>query len=189
MKRMGLMVAGLLVFATGSALAAVEATPTELACADFKPTAEAAQRFADLKGACEAIVEIDGRLYAKVRAVVRRASSSSVTLNLPATDHTFTLQPRAEGRVLVGNQKLRPRDLQRGQEISIHIPIDRFAEPNIEEVALVQDDTTSVVTHEVQEEEEAPAVLPTTASPLPLLALGGGLLLLFGAALRRRRGT
>jgi hypothetical protein len=165
------------------AYGAVESTPTELACRDFKPTAEAAQRFADLKGACEAVVEINGRLYAKVKAVVRRASSSAVTLNLPATDHTFTVNPKSDARILVGNDKLRPGDLVRGQEISIYLPIDRFAEPDINEVELVQEDTTALVPHQVAVAEE-PA-LPTTASALPLVAFVGAMLLVLGGVARR----
>ena len=47
---------------------------SELACEDFKPSPEAQARFPDLKGACEAIVERDGELYAKFTAIVRRAS-------------------------------------------------------------------------------------------------------------------
>jgi len=184
MKPILLLAVGMLVGATQTALA-VEATPTDLSCADFKPTAEATERFADLRGACESVVEIDGRLYAKVRAVVRRASMSGVTLNLPATDHTFTVKPRPEGRVLIGNQKVRPRDLERGQEISIHLPIDRFAEPNITEVALVQDDTTALVAHDVEVE----AALPTTASPVPLIAFLGVVLLLMGRLVRRSNQT
>jgi len=183
MKRLKYLVIGLALAAMQPAVAAVEPTPSELTCADFKPTPEAAQRFADLKGACEAIVEIDGRLYAQVRAVVRKASSSSVTLNLPVTDHTFTVNPKTDARVLIGSKKVRPGDLARGQEISIYLPIDRFGDPNIQEVALVTEDTASVVTHEVVE-EETPA-LPTTASPLPLIALIGLGLLLLGGMTRR----
>jgi len=186
MKRLKFLIIGLAVGVMQPALAAVDATATELTCADFKPTAEAAQRFADLKGACESIVDIGGRLYAKVRAVVRKASSSSVTLNLPATDHTFTVNPKTDARVLVGSQKVRPGDLARGQEISIYLPVDRFAEPNIQEIALVTEDTASVVTYDVVE-EKTPA-LPTTASPLPLIAvIGVGLLALGGMTRRLNR--
>jgi len=183
MKQLKFLILGLALGALQPAFAATEATASELTCADFKPTAEAAQRFADLKGACEKIVTIDDRLYAKVRAIVRKASSSSVTLNLPATDHTFTVNPKTDARVLIGDKKVRPADLARGQEISIYLPIDRFAEPNIQEIALVTEDTASVVTYDVVE-EKTPA-LPTTASPLPLIALIGVGLLALGGMTRR----
>src|SRR4029450_6767579 len=74
-------------------------TPTTHSCSDFKPTPEAAARFAELKGACESIVDINGRTFAKVTAIVRRATPNSVTLNIPATDNTFTLKPDPSRRV------------------------------------------------------------------------------------------
>ena len=160
-------------------------TPTTMACSDFKPTPEAAARFADLRGACESIVEIDGRTYAKVRAVVRRASSSSVTLNIPATDHTFSLKPDPDRRVMIGNQRVRPRDLTRGQEINIYLPTDTFAEPNVTEVAMVEEENVVPETVIATVEAEPEPALPTTASNLPALLLLGVGLLIGGAVLRR----
>ena len=155
---------------------------TALTCSDFNPTPEALERFKDLKGACEAVVERNGELYGRFKAVVRRASGRSVTLYLPATDHTFRVQPDSEMRVLMGGKKVRPRDLQRGDEIRIYLSTTAFSTPDIEEITLVTE-TEAVVTHPVVPE---PA-LPTTASPWPNLALISLGLLAFGYALRRFR--
>lgn len=183
MKIIKIMIAGLGLLAF-SALAQDPATspavPTEMACEDFTPTTEAQERFAELEGACEAIVERAGVLYAKTTAIVRRVTAGSVRLYLPATDHTFTIRPGSDAYVLVAGQKTRPRDLVRGQEIRIYVSVEEFGQPVIEEIALVTE-TDEIVVHVA----EAVSALPTTASVLPALGLAGGLLL-FGAGLIRR---
>ncbi len=153
-----------------------EATPTALTCNDFVPTQAALERFPDLVGGCEAVVERNDELYGLFRAIVRRPGSRSVTLYLPATDHTFSVTPEDGARVLIGGRKVRPRDLQRGQEIRIYLAARAFSTPDIEEVALVTDSEV-IVEHRVV----AAAALPTTASPWPLLGLAS--LTLFGAGL------
>jgi hypothetical protein len=159
-----------------------DSTPTALSCVDFRPTEEALARFPNLIGACEAVVERDGQLYGKFRAVVRRASGRSVTLYLPATDHTFTVEPQPDARVLIGNRKVRPRDLQRGDEISINLAAQAFSTPDIDEVTLVTEAELMV------EHPAAPAAaLPATASPLPLALLASLALLGLGSGLRLRQ--
>lgn len=155
---------------------------TALSCNDFRPTNEAIERFPDLLGACEGIVERDGELYAKFRAVVRRVWGNNVTLYLPATKKTFTAKPDSEARVLIEGRKTRVRDLVRGQEIRIYLAVNEFAKPDIQEVAFVteQDVVVDVVI------EEVPA-LPTTASPWPAVAAGGLMLLGIAYLMRRRR--
>ena len=159
---------------------AQDGTPTALTCQDFRPTAEALERFPDLLGACEAVVEMNGGLYGQFRAVVRRASSRSVTLYLPATDHTFKVDPKSDARVLIGKRKVRPRDLQRGQEIRIYLSASQFARPNVEEVAMVTESEV-IIPHRV----ETVAALPTTASNWPAFGLASLVLLGTGFALRR----
>ncbi len=170
----------LLPFAAGNALA--ESTPTALSCSDFKPTQEALDRFPDLLGACQAVVERDGQLYGQFPAVVRRSSMSSVTLYLPVSDHTFTIRPDSDARVLIGGRKYRARELSRGQEVNIYLLASAFATPNVEEVALVTESDV-MITHEA-----APAAaLPTTASPWPTVGAASVLLLAIGWVIRRRR--
>lgn len=156
--------------------------PSALTCADFVPTQEALDRFPNLRGACEAIVERDGELFARFTAVVRRVSGNNVTLYLPATDNTFRVRPDSSLRVLMGGRKMRPRDLVRGQEIGIYLPTRQFARPNIEEVAFVTE--ADIIVNVPVEKVEA---LPTTGSLVPAMLASG--LLLLGAAfvLRRRR--
>jgi hypothetical protein len=159
-----------------------EAIPTALTCDDFVATQEALDRFPDLEGACEAVVERDGELYGLFRAVVRRAGSRTVTLYLPVTDHTFRVEPQDGARVLIDGRKVRPRDLQRGQEIRVYLAARSFSTPDIEEVTFVTDSEV-LIEHPV-----VPAsALPTTASILPALALASLTLLGVGLVLRRFR--
>ncbi len=155
---------------------------TALSCDDFRPTSEALERYPDLVGACEGIVDRDGELYAKFTAVVRRAAGNSVTLYLPATDHTFRANPDSSARVLLDGRKTRVRDLVRGQEVRIYLPVSEFGRPNIQEFAFVTEE--DIIVNIAVERVEA---LPTTASVVPLVAVAGLLLLGLGAVLRRRR--
>ncbi|MGI9328808.1 MAG: hypothetical protein ACR2PZ_26570 [Pseudomonadales bacterium] len=179
MKKLSLLAIYLL---SSVSIAQAATTDSALSCTDFVPTDEALQRFPDLIGACESVVERDGELYGKFRAIVRRAGSRTVTLYLPATDHTFTVEPQSGARVLVGNQKVRPRDLTRGSEVRIYLASRAFATPDIEEISLVTD-TEAVITHPVV----TTRALPTTASVLPGIALSSAMLLVAGFGLRRIR--
>jgi len=143
---------------------AVDPVKTETTCADlgdkYAVTAEAKERFADLAGTCEGIYMINGAEYARAQAVVRRVMGNSVRLYMPATDHTFDVTADSDGRVWIGNRKVRPRDLNRGDEIGIYLSVAAFTEERVTEVALVTEDDHSeeVVTVEVEEV----AALPTT---------------------------
>jgi uncharacterized protein (TIGR03382 family) len=163
---------------------AEEPVTTALSCDDFKPTPEALERFQNLEGACEAVVERNGELYGQFKAVVRRASSRSVVLYLPATDHTFTVNPKSDARVLLGGKKVRTRNLARGQEIQIYLRVASFSTPDIQEIILVSDSEVMI-----QHMVTPVAALPTTASPWPTVALASVMLLGLGWLIRRRRLT
>ena len=110
---------------------------TGLSCKDFIPTQEARERFPDLAGACEGVVERDGKLYGLFRAEVRRVRGNKVTLHLPATDHTFTVRPESSTRVLIDGRKVRPSDLLPRQEIRIYLSASEFSTPDVQEIAFV----------------------------------------------------
>jgi hypothetical protein len=153
-----------------------------LTCDDFRPTPEALERFPNLAGACEAIIERDGELYGLFRADVRRVRGNNVTLHLPATGKTFVVRPDASHRVIADGQKTRARNLSRGQEIRIYLPVSEFAKPDVEEIAFTTEEDFII---EVEIEEVA--ALPTTASIWPTVAFAGLFLLGAGYLLRRRR--
>ena len=143
---------------------AVDPVKSETTCAEvgekYAVTAEAKERFADLMGTCEGIYEINGAMYARTQAIVRRVMGRTVRLYLPATDHTFDVTSQSDGRVWIGARKVRPRDLNRGDEIGIYLALDKFTEERVTEIALVTEDSSAdeVVTVEVVEV----AALPTT---------------------------
>lgn len=175
--RLLLIIGALLTTATAAAQ-----EPSALSCSDFRPTNEAIDRYPNLIGACEAIVERNGELYGLFRADVRRVRGNNVTLHLPATGKTFVVRPDASHRVFAGGQKMRARNLSRGQEIRIYLPIREFAMPDVDEIAFVTEEEFIV-----EVEIENVDALPTTASPWPTVAFGGLLLLGTGYLLRRRR--
>jgi hypothetical protein len=163
---------------------AANAAPTSMSCSDFKPTPEAQARFAELKGACEEIVAMNGHYYAKVSAVVRKVQGNTVTLNITKTNNTVTMTPNSDLRVLVAGSKTRPRDLKKGQEIHIYLSTEEFSQPMITDVALVQDQGDGEPVAVPVEQAKA---LPTTASLLPTVAISGLALLLVGLLMQRRK--
>jgi hypothetical protein len=143
---------------------AVEPVRSETTCDQlgekYEVTEEAKERFADLAGSCEGVYEIDGNLYVRSAAVVRRVMNKKVRLFIPATSHTFEVETQSDGRVWVGNRKLRVRDLNRGDEIGIYLSVAKFAEEKVDEIAFATPD------EHVEEIIVAPVVevvaLPTT---------------------------
>jgi len=156
-------------FSAASAYAAVDPVKSETTCAEigekYAVTAEAKERFADLEGTCEGIYVINDHEYARASAIVRQVRGSKVRLYLPATDHTFDVTAGPDGRVWIGNRKVSPRDLQRGDEIGIYLSVDKFTEEKVTEITMLTDDaseesseTVMVETVEIVEVE----ALPTT---------------------------
>jgi hypothetical protein len=143
---------------------AVDPVRSEITCDQvgdkYEPTAEAKERFADLTGACEGVYEINGKLYVRSQAVIRQKWGNKVRLYLPATDHTFELEAKSDGRVWVGGRKMRVRDMNRGDEIGIYLSVDKFAEEKVDEIAFVtpEEHAEEIVVVEVVVVE----ALPTT---------------------------
>ena len=143
---------------------AVEPVRSETTCAElgdkYEATAEAKERFADLAGSCDGVYEINGKTYVRSAAVVRQIRGSKVRLYLPATDHTFEVSAQSDGRVLVGNRKMRVRDLNRGDEIGIYLSVDKFAEEKVDEIAFATEEehVEEIMVAPVEEIE----ALPTT---------------------------
>jgi hypothetical protein len=143
---------------------AVDPVKSEITCAElgdkYEATAEATERFADLAGACDGVYEINGSLYVRSGAVIRQKRGGKVRLYLPATNHTFEVPVQSDGRVWVGNRKMRVRDLNRGDEIGIYLSVDKFAEEKVDEIAFAtpEEHVEEIVVVEIVEVE----ALPTT---------------------------
>lgn len=131
--------------------------------AKFQATPEAQERFQNFKGSCMGVYEVNGGLYAMTEAVVRSASSSKVTLYLPANDKTFDVQPKPEARAIVNGKKVRARDLKRGDKLNIYLSVDKFAtEKQLPQVSFATDDTSTESLVEAPISEPSEPVLPTT---------------------------
>ena len=165
---------GILALVLAAAVQAQE--PTALSCSDFRPTPAALERYPQLEGACEAVVERGGELYVLYRAVVRRSSSRRVVLYIPAVDRTVEVEPKPGARAIIDGRKVRPRQLERGQELRIYLAVSEFAEPVIDEIAFTTEEDL-IIEHYV--------ALPSTASRWPAVGLLG--VLLVGAAIVLRR--
>ncbi len=143
---------------------AVDPVKSEVSCAqlgdNYEVTAEAKERFADLAGSCEGVYEINGSLYVRSQAVIRQIRGGKVKLYLPATNHTFQVPVQPDGRVWVGNRKMRVRDLSGGDEIGIYLSVDKFAEEKVDEIAFAapEEAVEEIVVVEIIEIE----ALPTT---------------------------
>jgi hypothetical protein len=158
-------------------------------CADYadryQATAETRERFGQFAGACEGVYDIDGALYARAEMVVRSNRAGTMRLYLPASDTTIEVQPDMNRRVYVGGRKVRVRDIDRGQEVSLYLSLDRFFEDRITEVAFATEEGSAEEVY-VEPAREV-AALPTTASMLPAAGLLSGLLLGAGLFLRGYR--
>jgi hypothetical protein len=168
---------------------AVDPVKLDMTCAELGETheftAEAKERFAEFAGTCEGVYEVNGAMYVRAQAVIRRVSGNNVRLYLPATDHTFQTTADPTGRVWVGGRKVRVRSLSAGDEIGIYLSVDKFAEERLDEVAFAtaDDSEEAIVIAPVEEV----AALPTTATQLPLIALLSTLLLAGGLLMRKVR--
>jgi hypothetical protein len=145
---------------------AVEPVKSEISCdqlgEQYVATAEALERFADLEGSCEGVYDIGGKMYVRSQAVIRQIRGNLVTLYLPATNHTFSVKAASDGRVLVGNRKMRVRDMSGGDEIGIYLSVDKFAEEKVDEIAFAAPDEAVEEIVIVEIEEVEVAALPTT---------------------------
>ena len=148
---------------------AVDPVRTDMTCEQmgekYAVTAEAKERFADLVGTCEGVYEINGNTYVRAEAIIRNIRGRVVRLYLPATNHTFQVTAEADGRVWVGDQKMRIREMGRGDRIGIYLSVDKFAEERVDEIVMASADEVTPDAVEVEvvtvtiEEVEA---LPTT---------------------------
>jgi len=151
------------VFCASSAYA-VDPQKIDMTCEQlrekYEATPEAQERFADLKGSCEGVYTINGALYVRSQAVIRSKRGNKVTLYLPATDHTFEVTADPNRVVWVGGQKMRARDMNRGDEIGIYLSVDKLATERVDTIAFPTED--EAVDEVVEMPLEEVAALPTT---------------------------
>ena len=119
-------------------------------------TDAAKSRFVDLEGSCMGVIVRDGELVLHTKMVVRAVRGNEITIYLPATDRTFKVDADPKSRLIIAGRKVRPRDLNRGQELNIYVSVDEFTQPIIDEVAF-----------ETEEPDEIVVVVAVLAPALP----------------------
>ncbi len=156
-----------------------------LTCDDIEWSAVITDTYPEIDRACNAVMEKNGEVFARVSIEVQRVRNNVLTFRVLNNDGSsggsFTQNMGTEWRASVGGEELRARDLMRGQRLNVYLPGDRWA-------VIMEDEDGPDMADAVP---VAPAPeLPTTASQWPLVgALGAGLLML-GAAfsvMRQRR--
>ena len=173
-----------LALASGSTLAQSSAQSSTVTCADLNWSAEVLARNPDVAETCRAVYEKDGRLFAQMQIEVIRTRGNTMTFRTLHTDGTrgdsrsVTMDPGF--RAQIGGRSYRVSDLNRGQQLNVYLPEDRFA-------LIMEDEDGPDHTDAVAIEDAT--VMPTTASPLFLIGLAGGVLFGLGGiagAMRRR---
>ena len=180
-----IVVAGLgVALAAGQAMAQDKVESATVTCDDLNWSAEVLAKNPDIAAMCQTVYEKDGKLYAKTSVEVVRVRGNTMTFRPLHTDGTrgdsrsVTLD--SSWRADIGGRSYRASDLNRGQQLNVYLPEDRFA------LAVEDDDGPDEADFMVIEEA---VEMPTTASPLFLIGLAGGAFLALGgvfSAVRRR---
>lgn len=181
-------------------LAGLAAAPAQaqVTCDDIDLTGPISDRFPRASDACLAVIERDGRQFAKFTAEVQRVRGNTIYAKFKLPDgsktDTYSFDMPADARVEIGGRNYRYRDLTPKTELNVYLPEGRW------EVHVPQSDdfaTASAVAVATpmmasdEDESDMVAMLPKTASPVPLIGMLGGLLTSLGLLLygiRRRLG-
>jgi hypothetical protein len=187
-----------LILSSAVLVAGLAAGPAQaqLTCDDIDLKGAVVERFPRANEACLAVVERDGKPYAKFTAEIQRVSGNSVYAKFKLPDgsktetYRFTMPP--EARVTIEGREYRYRDVMPRTDVNVYLPEDRFEVhvPHSEDFATAS--AVAVTTPmAAEEDDQMVAMLPKTASPVPLIGLLGGIftgigMLLYG--IRRRLG-
>jgi hypothetical protein len=183
-----LALAGVLLAAVAQPAMAQTDMTTTASCDQIEFTSRVYNQLPNAKDFCLEVALRDNKLYAHFASEFVRRSGSDVVLRFKTPDGTLSdpiqITPPEDQRVSINGRDLRLRELNRGDEVDIWLPHDRF------EVALheTQEDfaaATTVTTYPatIVEESPAPATLPSTASIVPLIGLLGALFATIGGIL------
>lgn len=156
----------------------------ELSCSDIEWSSTVTDQYPNIAGACDAVVEKNGKLYARVEVQVQRVRGRTMTFKIINNDGSsggsYSQTVDTSWRAKIGGMSYRVGELSRGQNLNVYLPHDRWA--------VIHEDDDGPDEADAVELVAAPA-LPETASPLPLIGMFGGLFMLLGAGLgviRRR---
>jgi len=191
------------VIAFGGASAALlvlvwsSASLAQTSCSDLVFTGEVAQKYPNARNGCLDVVQKDGKSFAHFKARISQIRGGQITAEFKQPNGTYTtpieFTPPSSQRVKIAGQSFRWNELQRGQELDVYLPPDRWEIAVPDDAPTLTAQQAPVQTVPIREPTQtfAAATLPRTASPLPTFGLVGALLIGFAAFVRvlRRRST
>jgi hypothetical protein len=168
-------------------LAATQSAVAQGGCGNVTFTGPVASQFPEAKNACLEMVTRNGQQFAHFKGEIVGISGGQVRarFKLPNGQYsqTYAFRPDPATRININGQRYRFSELQRGQELDVYLPPDRweFDLPETDNFAAAPD-VVRITTITVG----ATPTLPKTASSVPLvgalsvvlLALGTGLTLI-----------
>jgi hypothetical protein len=172
-----------LALATGQSALAQEPS-----CSDIEWSSTVTSEYPSIADACDAVVERDGKLYARVEVEIQRVRGRTLTFKIINNDGSsggsYKQTVDTSWRARIDGRSYRPGDLSRGQQLNVYVPSDRWAVIHEDEAVADGPDMEAAAAPVV-----AAAVLPETAGTLPLFGLFGAAFLALAAGLgviRRR---
>jgi hypothetical protein len=156
----------------------------DLSCGDIEWSSMVTERYPNIANACDAVVEKDGKVFAKIEVEVMRVRGRTLTFKILNNDGSsggnYSQTVETSWRAKIGGRNYRASELSRGQSLNVYMPHDRWAVIHEDDDGPDIEDAVALV---------AAPELPKTASPLPLIGMLGGLFVLLGTglgAIRRR---
>jgi hypothetical protein len=162
---------------------------TSASCDNIEFTSRVLNQLPNAKDYCLEVALRENKLYAHFATEFVRRSGADVVLRFKKPDGTLSdpiqITPPEDQRVNMDGRNVRVRDLNRGDEVDIWLPHDRFevAFHETQEEFVAAPTVTTYAATTVEEEQPAPAALPSTASVVPLLGLLGALFATIGGIL------
>jgi LPXTG-motif cell wall-anchored protein len=177
--------------ATAALLAMTPTTAQELSCEELEFDEAILEEFPRAQEYCMDVAEREGKPYAHFIAEVERVRGNTVSVRFKTPDgelgEAVAFTPPSDFRVQIDGRGYTVRQLERGQELDVWVPEDRWHLAT-HDTAEDLETATELAAFEIEEPETSErTTLPATASPWPTLALLGGGLMLLAAALRLRR--
>ena len=166
-------------------LTATQSVLAQGGCPGVNFTGPVATQFPEARNACLEMVTREGQQFAHLKGEIVGVSGGEVRakFKLPNGQYspTYSFRPPSSARINIAGTRYRFNELQRGQELDVYLPPDRweFDVPETESFAAAAPaEVVRITTITV-----ASPTLPKTASSVPLIGLLSVALLALGTGL------
>ena len=155
-------------------------------CGNIQFSSDITSRFPNARNACLDVVTRDGQQFAHFKARIANVRGNTVEAQFRQPDGTYgrtiSITPAADARVRIQGRTYRYSELERGQELDVYLPPDRWAFAVHQDPSADFATAQAVQTVPIQEPSPTVAALPSTGGSLPLLAFLGIVLVAVGAS-------